>query len=260
LIDLHCHILPGLDDGPSGSDESVAMARVALESGVGTIVATPHVRDDYPYPLEEIPTRTAGLNAALQRAGLSCRVVAGAEVAMARAARIDDADLRELCLGDSHYLLLESPYGPADDLLEELVFEVQLRGFRPVLAHPERSPSFQSNPERLRGLVERGVLCSLTGASITGGFGRRVRDFALRLVSDDLVHNVASDAHDARRRVPTLRPAVDSVASEYAGGDALGEWLVSDVPSAILEDHAPPERPSARRRGVRGLARLRRGR
>jgi protein-tyrosine phosphatase len=252
LIDLHCHILPGLDDGAADIATSLDMAEVALADGVRTVIATPHVRDDYPFALSEIDGRTAALNDELAQAGIDCTVVAGAEVAIAKASQLDDATLQGLCLGDSRYVLIESPYERANDLLEELLFEVQLRGFRPVLAHPERSPSFLTERERLEGLVQRGVLCSITAGSVTGVFGRTVRSFAMEMLDNGLVHNVASDAHDPRRRPPTVRAALEAVAEGYTRGEELVEWLAERVPAAILATPSPAPPHAAPQTGVGG--------
>ena len=142
MIDLHCHILPGLDDGPNDLAASLELARAAEAVGTRTIVATPHIRDDHPFDLDEIEPGVQRLNEALESEGVDLSVVAGAEVALSKIFELDDRILSRLCLGRGNYLLIESPYTEATDLLEEHLFGLQLRGFRPVLAHPERSPSF----------------------------------------------------------------------------------------------------------------------
>jgi protein-tyrosine phosphatase len=205
VIDLHCHILPGLDDGPPDLDASVALALLASADGTRTIVATPHVREDYPFAIEEIARLTVQVNERLAAEGVALKVEAGAEVAISRLSQLDDDTLAKVCLGDAtNAMLVESPYQQATDTLEDALFNLQLRGFKPVLAHPERSPSFMSNPDRLAKLVERGMLCSVTSASMAGRFGRTVQRFTRTLFERGLVHDVASDAHDIRRRAPGL--------------------------------------------------------
>jgi protein-tyrosine phosphatase len=243
LIDLHTHILPGLDDGPEDIDSSVALARLAAADGTRTVVATPHVREDYPFPLERIVERVEQVNDRLTRASVGVTVVQGAEVALSMLGVLNDETLATICLGSSSSILVESPYQEATDLLEQALFELQLRGFRPVLAHPERSPAFMRNPDRLEVLVERGVLCSVTSASMAGRFGRTVQRLSRVLFERDLVHDVASDAHDLRRRAPGLTAGFRLLDRDLPGLLDHMDWYTRAVPEAILSGAALPPRP-----------------
>jgi protein-tyrosine phosphatase len=251
MIDLHCHILPALDDGPPTLDASLGMARAAVADGVRTIVATPHVREDYPYEPSEVAPRTRDLNAALHEEGIPLEVVPGAEVGLTRALALSDGELREACLGTSTYLLVESPYAWATDLFEQDLFGLQVRGVKLVLAHPERSPSFIEDVDRLARIVERDVLCAVTAASLTGRFGRTVKRTVIAMFEAGLVHVVASDAHNAARRPPVLSAGFDALEPELPGLAARRNWLVSEVPQAILSDESPP-RPRGEIRRTRG--------
>lgn len=242
VIDLHCHLLPALDDGPRDMETSLEMAQAALSEGIHTIVATPHVNLEYGIEGDLLRERVGELRAALSREQLPLSVVSGAEIAVARIAGLDDAQLQELCLGLSSYALVESPYVGAGSLIEQSVFDLQVRGFRPVLAHPERCPEFQRDIARLERLVERGVACSMNAGSIVGQFGQTVRRFAHRLVKRELVHNVSSDAHDPVKRPPALRVAFQALEIPL-GNAALQRWLTSTVPAAILADEPLPPRP-----------------
>lgn len=256
MIDIHSHVLPGLDDGPEHEDESVLIARVAAFDGAHTILATPHVREDHPYALEEIETRTAALNRRLVREGIGLTVLAGAELALTRVADLDDDTLASICLGHSNAVLVESPYGEATDLVEHTLFNLQVRGFRPVLAHPERCPAFMRSPERLEELVDRGMLCSVTAGSMAGRFGRTVQRFARVLFERGLVHDVASDAHDSRRRPPGLQPGFRVLDRDLPGLlDQIGLFTV-EGPEAILAGQPPPAPPALK--PVRRLQRRRR--
>lgn len=144
------------------------------------------------------------LNAKLQESGIPLTVASGAEVALSKVADLDDRALAKLCLGHGRYLLVESPCQDPRADVEGSVLELIQRGFRPTLAHPERCPAFQRDPERLNRMVERGVLCSVTGGSMSGRFGETVRRFTTRLFRLGLVHDVASDAHDHVHRPPDL--------------------------------------------------------
>ena len=251
MIDLHCHILPGLDDGAADMDESLAMARAAVEAGTRTVAATPHIREEFPFDPAELPERTDELRSTLSEAGIDLEITPGGEIAIAELSRLSDDALAGLCLGEGVYLLVESPYRHALGWLEEGVLDVQARGFRPILAHPERCPAFQQDPDRLAELVEHGVLVSLTAASLEGRFGRRIREFSLTLLERGLAHNVASDAHDARIRGPALAAGLSSASGAIRKLERYIPWYTAEVPGAILAgNHPPGEPPKLRRAGA----------
>lgn len=238
MIDLHCHVLPGIDDGPHTIEESVALARAASASGTDTIVATSHSSVRYP----NRPARIAGLVRELRERLLAedvpLDIRPGAEVAMTHAHEIDPGELAEMRLGGGPWLLLEPPFVPAALGLEATVRTLQGEGHRIVLAHPERCPAFHRDLDLLRTLVGDGVLTSITAGSLVGRFGKEVRRFAARLLAEGLVHNVASDAHDRHRRPPGMAAEL-----EQAGLGALAGWLTREVPEAILSGTDIPPRP-----------------
>jgi protein-tyrosine phosphatase len=256
VIDLHCHILPGLDDGAATIDESIALARAAVAAGIQVTVATPHIREDYPFDPALIGLRARELAEALTREALKLRVIEGAEVAISKVRDLDDRTLAALCLGGGSYMLVESPYTYATTILEETLFDLQVRGFRPVLAHPERAPSFQQGPDRLVGLVERGVLCSVTAASMVGTFGGTVRRFTAELFTSGLVHNVASDAHDPVRRPIDLLSGFAALEGDLPGIRDQARWFTEAAPAAILSGQELPSPPELHARRKRRLRRL----
>jgi protein-tyrosine phosphatase len=243
LIDLHCHILPGIDDGPVNVDFSVAMARRAADAGINVIVATPHVRSDHRTEPRAIASAVDELNTALCDSELDVQVLPGAEVSLQKASELDDATLGVLRLGSGNYLLVESPYRSIDIDLEGILWDLQARELSPVLAHPERCPIFQRDPDRLARLVNGGVLCSLTAASLAGGFGATVRRFSIELLYDGLVHNVASDAHDHLHRPPDLLGAFESAEAELPGIGGQASWFTVTAPVAIVTGRDLPPRP-----------------
>lgn len=245
MIDLHCHLLPALDDGPADLQTSLQMARTALREGIDTVVATPHVNLEFATEAQAIRDGAEELRAALAEEDLSLSVLTGAEIALPRLVGLADDELRALCLGSSSCALIESPYATAGPLIEDALFDLRLRGFRPLLAHPERCPEFQRDIARLARLVENGMFCSLTAGSVAGRFGSTVKRFARRLLQENLVHNLSSDAHDPVRRAPALRFAFDERDGPIATADVQG-WLTSSVPSAILADAPLPARPRGR--------------
>jgi protein-tyrosine phosphatase len=259
MIDLHSHILPSLDDGAADMEVSLEMARAAVKDGVSTMVATPHVDDRYGLDPPDIGEQVGHLNLALARAGIALGVLPGAEVAHTRAASLSEEALHTACLGDSKALLIESPYTSVS-FFDDLLFDLQVRGFRPVLAHPERCVMFQADPERLAALVERGVYCTINAGSLSGGFGRKVRQTAIGLLARGLVHSIASDCHDTERRPPGLNGALDGIDSEIPGIAAQARWLTNDVPAALLADKPLPPRPPLPAKPARRWRGLRRGR
>lgn len=250
MIDLHAHLLPGLDDGPRTEDDAVALARASMEAGVWTIAATPHLRHDHPSVVPaELADRCARLVSRLRQESITLKVVPGGEVDIHWAQQASDEDLRLASYGQrGRWLLVETPYGTVSDLFEELLFRLTARGFRTLLAHPERSPSFQRRPERLRALVERGVLVQVTAHALTRSYRRDpARRLAEALVRESLAHVLASDAHRAGgRRTTGLREGALAADRLLLGA---GAYMTQVAPAAILagQEPEPPPAPSAGR-------------
>jgi protein-tyrosine phosphatase len=244
VIDLHCHVLPGLDDGAQTLEDACELARAAARDGITTIAATPHVRADYPTSADDMERGVETVRAALVEEGVGVEVVGGGEVALDSLPTLSWEDLARFTLGGTgRYLLLEFPYGgwPLD--LEQRVFELLAGGLSPILAHPERSRDVQDDPRRLEGAVHGGALVQVTAAALDGRLGRRAKATAMSLVELGLAHLVASDAH-----TPDVRAAGMSQAREAVGHEALGTWLVEGAPGAILAGEDVPPRPASRRR------------
>jgi protein-tyrosine phosphatase len=244
LIDLHCHLLPGLDDGPPGMGEALALAEAAVAAGTTRIVATPHVDNLWRVRPDQISRHASALREALQVKGLALEVDTGAEIAISRLADLSSAELRSLRLGAGPYLLLECPLTPTAGDFDFALTRILRRGEAVVLAHPERAPLFQQEPDRLRRLVDAGALCSITTGAMRGDFGALVRGFTLELLREGLVHNIASDAHDHLRRPPGLRDAFAAAEPALAGISAQSDWFTRQAPAAILADEPLPARPA----------------
>jgi protein-tyrosine phosphatase len=253
VIDLHCHVLPGIDDGPASLDGSVALARAAAAAGIETLVATPHVSARYHNDAATIAPLVTQVNAAIAAYGVAVRVLAGAEVAMTRVAELPAGELSLLGLGGGGWVLLEPPFGSVATGLESVVDGLQHEGHHVLLAHPERCQAFHREPAIVSRLVSNGVCTSVTADSLAGRFGSTVRRFALAMFDQEIVHNVTSDAHDHINRPPGIVAQL-----EDAGYGAMVEWLATEVPRAILTDEALPARPSFPAKRRRRRWRLRR--
>ena len=251
MIDLHCHILPAVDDGPPTMKASLALARAHVAAGVRQVLATPHVTWDIPTTSEQVASGVATVNAKLRDEEIPLEVLTGGELALTKVPELDDGELRALALGGGPWLLVESPLTPSAAGFDTVLHHLQARGHRLVLAHPERCPAFQREPERLASLVHAGMLTSITAGALIGRFGSTVKRYAHELVRDGLVHNVASDAHDVHRRPPGLRAELEEAGyGEHAG------WWCEEVPGAILAGTQipyPPPAPLPQKRKRRGL-------
>ncbi|HEX6899493.1 MAG TPA: CpsB/CapC family capsule biosynthesis tyrosine phosphatase [Thermoanaerobaculia bacterium] len=242
MIDMHCHILPGVDDGPRTLEEAVAMCRMAAADGCESMIATPHQRrgEWWNADREEL----AALAGALQGAvGPGFRVLLGGEVHVDSGLLAEVEKLPEgggiLPLAGSRYLLIEfGAFGTAEEA-SHLVHELVVAGWRPIVAHPEFIPWLAADPELVARLVSLGAFTQVTAMSLTGDFGRRPQADCFALLNAGLVHFVASDSHGTRRRPPGLKRAYYIVAGRW--GEPLARRLVADNPRAVVEDRPLPE-------------------
>jgi protein-tyrosine phosphatase len=239
VIDLHAHILPGLDDGPATEEGAVAIARAAVAAGTRAMATTSHINRGFGLGPAELAAARAALNQRLEREDVALELLGGGEIAPDRLPSLSEEDLKGLTLGGGPFLLLECPFSPAAGL-DVMVADLQRRGYGVLLAHPERSPSFLRNPDLLGELVERGALAQVTAGSLTGSFGDAVRRAAHTMLEQGLVHVLASDAHDERHRPPDLGQALDG---------PQAEWMTQAAPAAVVEGRPLPERPPLPRRG-----------
>jgi len=259
MIDLHTHVLPGIDDGPADLPGSLALLAAAAEEGTVTLAATPHVRPDHPRVIPaELGARVSELAAAAAAAGLDVGLAAGGEVDLLWAQRAADDELRAVSFGQrGHDLLVESPYGPLPERFEDLLFTLSVRGYRILLAHPERNPTFQHDRQRLATLVEHGTLLQVTALSLASTQRRsRSRRLAHDLIKHELAHVIASDAHGGHIPRSGLNAGVEAAARI---APLRAQWMVTDAPAAILAGEPLPSPPSERGGGRRLGRLLRRG-
>jgi protein-tyrosine phosphatase len=230
LIDLHCHILPGLDDGALDIQDSIAMARQAEQDGIDTVAATPHIRGDHVVRIGEIAQRVRLLQQELEARAVQVRIVPGGELAQSEADRLSDTELRTVALGGGGgWVLLEPPAGPLGDDLERTVAGLAECGLASIVAHPERHAGSDFE-HRLRRLTGLGCLIQWTAqflADATPG------GLALELAREGLVHLLGSDSHSAAAGRP-VRLTAGFARLESVCSPERVQWMREDAPRAIL--------------------------
>jgi protein-tyrosine phosphatase len=239
LIDLHCHILPGLDDGAASVEDSLQMSRQAELDGIAVVCATPHIRHDHAIDVAEIARRVADLQRLVSRAGIGVRLAPGGELAETEADALGESQLQLVSLGQAGaWLLLEPAPGPLGDGLEELVRRLRARGYRSIVAHPERHAGTDFE-QRLRCLTALGCLIQWTAQFILDSAPDQL---ALRLAGEGLVHLLGSDAHSSRFGRPVRLRAAFARLSEVCSEERIS-WMAGEAPRAILRGEplsAPP--------------------
>ncbi len=234
MIDIHHHVLPDVDDGPREWDEAVAMCRAASEEGITTIVATPHVlRGRWKtVGIPELESRIAELR---RRVGDSPRLLLGSEYFFAHdVVEVLNARNAIVPLAGSRYVLVELAANSVPPMIEQPLYRMQLEGWVPILAHPERNLVFQNRPDALAALLDHGVKTQVTAGSLTGEFGPQARQAAETFLRRNLVHFVATDAHNLTKRPPRVREA-RAVLDELAGSH-VAESLMVRNPAAVVSN------------------------
>jgi protein-tyrosine phosphatase len=238
VIDVHCHILPGLDDGALDLEDSVAMAAQAVEDGIEVVCATPHIRPDHIVLVAELPARVAALQRELCRREIDVQIALGGEIAQTTAAGLSNTELRDLSLGGGGWVLVEPAPGPLGDDLVVLVDGLAARGGHAIVAHPERHAAMDF-ADRLRELIARGALIQWTADFVARA---AAGDLVLEYASAGLVHLLGSDAHSSRVGRP-VRLAAGVAKLREVCSPAQVEWIAQEAPRAILdgvESLSPP--------------------
>jgi protein-tyrosine phosphatase len=254
MIDLHTHILPGIDDGARDLAAALAMADAFASCGVELVACTPHILPGlYHNNGPDIRLAVNSLQAEIDRAGIPLVLTTGADVHLA-------PDLIEglrmgtvLTIADSRYLLLEPPHHLMPARFEEAVFDLQAAGYIPIITHPERLSWIRNHYDVLQRLSARGALMQITSGSVTGKFGRSALYWSERMLDEGLVDILASDAHDTETRRPDLAEGLAAVAKRLGLEEATA--MVAGRPLGIVENLAPELLPRVRSKGVHGTLR-----
>lgn len=239
MIDLHSHILPGQDDGAQSLEESLEMARMAVDSGITVMVATPHCRRDR---TREIYAAWKLLREALEESGIPLQVLPGMEIYGTRETAGMLREGRLFTLGGSRYPLIEFSFQSDGEEESWILQSVRQAGYRPVVAHPERYSYVQDNLHLINDWYRMGCLFQVNRGSLMGRFGPEAQEAALELVQRGFATVVASDAHSPRIRTPWMADVWDMLAEEVA--PICARTLLYDNPKRILKNEKlPPVQP-----------------
>ncbi|GKU84875.1 tyrosine-protein phosphatase [Niallia sp. NCCP-28] len=234
MIDIHCHILPGIDDGAKTIEDSLEMAKVAAEEGIKTIIATPHHRNNqFINKKEEILQYVEDLNKMLVQQNMPINILPGQEVRIFGEVLEDYEKGEILTLNHTKYLFIEFPSSSVPRYAERLLYDIQTQGIIPIIVHPERNKELQEKPELMYKLVQNGALTQVTGASVSGYFGKKVKQFSEQLIEANLTHFIASDAHNTSTRTFKMNQAFDEIEAKF-GSDYV--YLFTENAELLIED------------------------
>ncbi|MBT2689213.1 tyrosine protein phosphatase [Bacillus sp. ISL-47] len=234
MIDIHCHILPGIDDGSKHMSETLSMAQKAVEEGIDTIIATPHHKNgQYENIKSEIIEQVADVNLALADQGIALKVIPGQETRIFGEFIEEYESGKILTLADSQYVFVELPSGHVPRYTEQLLFDIQLKGLTPIIVHPERNSQFIEHPDLLYKFVKKGTLTQVTASSLCGYFGKKIKAFSQQLIESNLTHFIASDAHNVKNRTFKMAEAFDLIDSKY-GPDMV--YLFTENAELLVEN------------------------
>jgi len=239
MVDIHCHILPGLDDGPETMEEALAMAESAIAQGITHIVATPHASNEYRFDYAQVRQKRDELQA---RVGDRLTLATGCDF------HLNTENLQALkksqerfCINQNSYLLVEFSDFSIPPSMDQALHDLQLAGLQPVITHPERNNILSNHPERLRQWIEHGCYAQVTAGALIGAFGSAPRRIAETWIAQGLVHFAASDAHDSRKRPLMMKKSYRAVTELF--GAEKAQALFCDNPRAALEGQPLPHVP-----------------
>jgi protein-tyrosine phosphatase len=239
MVDVHSHILPGLDDGAKTLDDSLAMAEEAIADGITHVVGTPHSCSDYTFNYERVRAARDELSS---RLGDRLIIATGCDFHL----NIENLaslrrDPRPYCINQKDYLLVEFNEFSIPPSMDQTLHELQLAGLHPIVTHPERNVILRSRPERLQTWVSQGNYVQVTAGSLTGVFGPTAQEIAWQWLSKGWVHFVASDAHNTDRRPPKLKFAYDGIATHL--GESTAQAVLVENPKAAFDGQPLPYIP-----------------
>lgn len=217
MIDLHSHILPGIDDGAKNMEESIALARAAVAEGITHILATPHHKaHGWNNEKKEIIQLVKQVQAEVDRNDIPLTIFPGQEVRL-YGELIEDMDAGKIQFIDegNQYVMIEFPSAEIPTYTEQLFYRLQHKGVIPIVVHPERNQGVLKDPNQLKKLIDKGALAQLTAGSYVGSFGKEAEKLSRDLIEADMIHYIASDAHNTTSRTFHLKAAYEQLEKEY---------------------------------------------
>lgn len=254
MIDIHCHILPNVDDGPNDVEMSLSMARNAANEGITHIIATPHHRNGhFQNTKQEIISYVQALNNEIVKEGIPITILPGQETRLNGDMVEEYEDGSLLTLNNTErYVFVEFPANDIPRYTKQLLFDLQLKGLTPVIVHPERNRAIMENPNRLYRLVKDGSLTQVTAASVVGKFGKKIKELSMQLIEHSLTHFIASDAHNVTSRIFNMKAAYDQIEKEF-DRDLVDEFQLNAkllVEGKDIYTHEPVEVRKKKRFGL----------
>lgn len=257
MIDIHNHILPGIDDGAKTEQDSIEMAKVAIEQGIHTVVATPHHKNGkYENTKDDILKHVSVLNELFKEQDIPLTVLPGQEVRIYGEVLEDIEKDEILTVNHTKHILIEFPFDKVPYFTEQLLYDIQVAGYVPVIVHPERNAELRQNHQRMYDLVLKGALTQVTAGSLLGHFGKEVEQFSHYLIQSNLTHLLASDAHNVTSRSFYLKEVYDLVRKKYG----IETYYMFEENSNLLIDNMnlnrfEPMPIRKKRRGIFGFSR-----
>ncbi|WP_075618334.1 tyrosine-protein phosphatase [Paenisporosarcina indica] len=251
MIDIHAHILPTLDDGAQTMEDSLLLAKQAVAEGIHTMIATPHHKHpSYNNSKSEVEKQLALLTDELQKHSIPLKVVAGQEIRIYGELTDDLSKHTELLpLNETNYVLIEFPSSEIPKFADQLFYDIQVKGYTPIIAHPERNSELVKNPDRLYRFIKNGALSQITAGSLAGKFGKNIQKMSIKFLDHNLAHVIASDVHNLTTRNFQWKEAWRVVEKEF-GRDGVDTFTsnATDIFNGIPIAKYPPERISQRKK------------
>lgn len=242
MIDIHTHIIPGIDDGAQDLTEAVKMAQAAVAEGIHTLIATPHhANGKYDNPMGQVKQAVFELNGVLREKGIPLTVLPGQEIRV-YSHLLEDLDSKIAgTLHSTHYILIEFPTREIPKKIEALLHELRVMGLIPIIAHPERNMELASDPSKLQRLIHQGALAQITSHSINGLFGKKIQKLSFELFEHRMAHFVSSDAHNMKNRPFGLKQAYSMLAGKF--GDDLVRSCQENAVKLVNNEEIPISQP-----------------
>ena len=245
MIDLHCHILPGIDDGAKTPKDTLEMLEFAISEGITAVTATPHYNSEYQNERPSILSKVKEVETLIRENNLPIQILPGQEV-RTTGELLEDFQAGKLMTvaGNTRYILVEFPSSHVPHYAERLFYEMGLKGLQPILVHPERNSGIINNPDLLYKFISKGVLSQVTASSVSGHFGKKIQKLSFQIIDHNLTHFIASDAHNITSRAFKMQEAFEIINNRYGVAKASqfqknakcvinDEAIFSDDPSKI---------------------------